>query len=363
MNVSNNSDDNIYALHEDINGPVYAAALSVELVLAFVPNLFIIVYSLCHPVILKQPSMIFLTKLALVSMLSAITYVPFVIITDATGEWIFGRADEPTDGVCQFAGFMYDFTDSMSIHVLAIISFDQYLFIVKPLIYRQYMKSWTAFTIVTIVTIYVALHNIVPFFGFGGYTFLPILGACASDWIEYPDFVAILAVTRALPMIIIVITSLWTFFFTRNFIRQEKKRKVSVMRSTSIIKNEQSIYSKRIRNLVGIFGALLTVMLISYSPFIIVATVGPIAPIQLWPTVVVLYFVNSFATPIIQIYFRRDLQAGITNGARKIKALFSKLCHVAYKRARGCCKHEDEDDNVGHTDQSRSASVDCINVN
>ena len=116
--------NNSYVLSGEINGSVYTAVLSIELVLAFVPNLFIIVYSLCHPVTLKQPSMIFLTGLAVINLLSVTLYIPFAVITASTGEWIFGETDEQREGVCQFAGFMLTYTGGTSIHTLAIISFD-----------------------------------------------------------------------------------------------------------------------------------------------------------------------------------------------------------------------------------------------
>lgn len=44
----------------DINGPSFAVVVGIELILAFIPiksYLFIVVYSLCHYKILKQPSL------------------------------------------------------------------------------------------------------------------------------------------------------------------------------------------------------------------------------------------------------------------------------------------------------------------
>ena len=358
--MSMNDSDDIYTLNGEINGPLYAAALSVELVLAFIPNLFIIVYTLCHPKILKQPSMVFLTKLAIVNLLSVVFYIPFAITTASTGEWKFGETDKQRNGVCQVVGFNLNFTGGVSIHMLAVISFDRFLLIVKPLLYRQYMKPRVAVVIVVTVTIYVALQDIAPFYGLGEYAFMPSVASCVPDWINHPGYVAYISVFRTIPVIVIIITTMWTFCFTHTFIRKEKNRRKMTITKSVYIKAEDSVYTRQVCNLIGIFGALLIAMTVSFLPYIVLGTVGLVigfsnVPDPVSPATLFLFLVNSIAMPTVQIYFRRDLQSSILNGAEKVKALLQK-CAIT-KHERDAYTQTNEEKNRCGADELQSSSV------
>ena len=79
-----------FTLSEDINGPLLASGIAVELAISFITNSFIFLYTLCHPRILKQPSIIFLTNFIVINLLINIIYLPSLIISAAAGEWVFG---------------------------------------------------------------------------------------------------------------------------------------------------------------------------------------------------------------------------------------------------------------------------------
>ena len=75
----------------------------------------------------------------------------------------------------------------------------------------------------------------------------------------------------------------------------------------------QTIYNRKIYNLIGIFGTLLIVHLISLAPYIIVSIVGLIVGFRNIPTVVlastlVFYLLHPFTSAVVQSYFRQDLR-------------------------------------------------------
>ena len=72
-----------FTLSEHINGPLLASFAAVELAVSFITNSFIFLYTLCHPRILKQPSLIFLTNFIVINLLINITYLPSLIISAA----------------------------------------------------------------------------------------------------------------------------------------------------------------------------------------------------------------------------------------------------------------------------------------
>ena len=312
-----------------INGPAYASALFLEFVLAFIPNLFIIIYTMFHCALLKQPSMIFLTGLALVNLLSSSLFIPFTIVTASVGEWVFGGTTEEKDGVCQFVGFMFTFTVGISVHLLAMISFDRFLLIVKPFVYRRYITPRTVFVSICVMCVYVALQDIAPFLGLGRYDFVPGLASCGPVYIGEEMYVAYFSAFRLVPIIVIVVTSIWTCCFTHSFLARTKNQTNEGLTSPTYTQQNQvdNVYSKRVCFLFGIFGMLILVLVLSFLPYISISVVGIIIKFQNIPIPVlsaapILFFMSYIANPIIQIYFRRDLSSFI---AKKIKRI-NKYC-------------------------------------
>ena len=74
-------------------------------------------------------------------------YLPFTIIALAAGEWIFGSTDEEKRGTCIFAAFVHSCTIPIMFNTLAAISFDWFLFIVKPHLHKWFMRPWVALTL------------------------------------------------------------------------------------------------------------------------------------------------------------------------------------------------------------------------
>ena len=90
----------------------------------------------------KQSSTIFFTSLILAHLVLNLLYLPFTIIALAAGEWIFGSTDEEKRGTCTFTAFLYSYTIPVMFNTLAArsISFDRFLFIVKPHLHKRFMR-------------------------------------------------------------------------------------------------------------------------------------------------------------------------------------------------------------------------------
>ena len=311
--------ESFYILDEDINGPAFAVAVGIELILALVPNLFIVLYTLCHHKVLEQPSMIFLTGLAVVSLLVTVLFLPFTVITAAAGEWIFGQTVEQKDGVCQFVGFVFSLAVTLTFHVLALLSIDRFLFIVKPFVYRNYMKPWVAFVLLATVWTLGILQNIAPFVGLGRNNYAGYVASCLPAW-DYVDYVIYYTVLTLVPVVIIVVTTLWTFCFIRTFLRQDKNLKLTSM-TVSVESNH--IYKRKVCHLFGILGMLLAVLVASIVPFI-VAGIAHVSvglenvPGQVHATIFIIYFASNIAYPTIQAYFRQDIRNAVVNGFTRI---------------------------------------------
>ena len=330
INESDVSDFNkSYTIDEDINGPVFAAAFAVELVLSFVPNLFIVVYTFYNYKVLKQPSMIFLTGLAMSNLLLTVLFMPFTIITAAAGEWIFGRTDEERDGMCEFVGFIFAYGVALVIHTIALISLDRFLLIVKPLFYRHHMKTVTGVILLGLVWTYSFIIITPISHGLGSYDLSTYTASCIPIWVGHRTFVIYALALSTIPFTIIFVTSVWTFCFTHKLIKRHKRRQQSS--SVPSLANihvhtaeEDNIYTKRVQKLFGLFGSLLVVCVVTSSSFMTCTITGlfigfDMIPVQVYVTAFIIFFTGNIANAIIQSCFRRDLKEAVYSGLNKIQ--------------------------------------------
>ena len=131
-------EDYNFTLSEDINGPLLAAVIGIEMVAGLITNSFVIILTACHFKTWKQPSNIFLTNMSLNYLFIAIFLMPVALITCANGEWIFGDTLNQKMRVCQTVAYIYAYSFAAVTFSLVLVSFDRFFFIVKALQYKKY---------------------------------------------------------------------------------------------------------------------------------------------------------------------------------------------------------------------------------
>ena len=308
-----------YVISDELNGPAFAVVVGIEMILALLTNLTIFIFTLYRWKSLKQPSTIFLTGLVLANLIMAILFMPFTFITAAVGEWVFGKTAREKQAVCEFIGFMLALSFEYSTHTLALISFDRFLFIVKPLLYTKYMKTWTAVVIISTLWVILTFLCTTPWYGLGKFRFVPHISSCFPNRLYLIYF----SVITLIPYTTIIVTSIWTFIHTKRFITRRHNENMIASLSVERQELKQTIYNRKIYNLIGIFGTLLIVHLISLAPYIIVSIVGLIVRLRSIPTVVlasllVLYLLHSFTSAVVQSYFRQDLRHAFITVMKRI---------------------------------------------
>ena len=313
-----------FTVIEDVNGPLFATAIAIEMIVALIINLFISIFTLCHPKILKNPSIIFLTNFVVTNVFLVIAYMPSVVITASAGEWVLGSSPEQKNGTCQFMGFIYLYAYYMITFTLTLISVDRFLFIVKPHFYKRFMKTWVAVAMILAVSLLSGILCIFNVIGIGSYEFEIFTAACIPQWpsnIAYLTFILLLLLGC---VAIIIITTVWTFCFTRNFIKKTKDRATA-----STDRAGQNLYNRRIRRIIGMFGMILIATAITYVPLIFIGILGFIIGFQKLPgesgIITLTFFLsNTITNPAIQSYFRKELNDFIV---LKCKRVWKLLCH------------------------------------
>ena len=154
---------NLWDLHEDVNENALCVVLSIHFILAFPANIFILAKSLlfcCSKFKDKSNSHIILVSLALSDLLMTMFYDPLVISTTVSEEWIEGGSESQREIVCDFHGFIYEHSISMSVAALILLSINNFIYIYKPDIFRRIIRA-TVISAVT-VTLWVGLINCPP---------------------------------------------------------------------------------------------------------------------------------------------------------------------------------------------------------
>ncbi|XP_011405490.2 PREDICTED: G-protein coupled receptor 161-like [Amphimedon queenslandica] len=300
--------DGNFTLSDRRDGIALAVVLTIEVILAAIANgavLCITIYQRKH---WRQPSTIFFTSLILAHLVMMLLYLPFTITALAAGEWSIGRTNEQRIGTCFFSIFLYMYTVLIVLMTLAAISFDRFLFIVKPHLHKRFMKLWVAVSLAVAIWILSAVLNVIPLFSFEELTYDDTFGPCYPSYLNtlaYALFIGIIFVTM---IAIIVVTCTWTFCFTRKFLKDQ-----------SIIAGE-SVYSAKKRRLFGIFGSMLLVYIICFTPGGIHLALIPIidTPFGLYATSLASYHFITIANPLVQSYFRPEIKSVFVSAYHKM---------------------------------------------
>ena len=78
-------------------------------------------------------------------------YMPFVIVAAGAGEWIFGDTNHIRDTLCQSHSFVLLYTGGVSLSLLAVLSVDRFLYIVKANVYHKIMTRKVAISIIAAI--------------------------------------------------------------------------------------------------------------------------------------------------------------------------------------------------------------------
>ena len=288
-----------YSLPEDFNGPLIAAALAIQMTGALVANGIVLIATLSQYKSLKLPSTMLFTSLIIMHLVMALLYMPFWIISAASGGWIFGKTTEEKVVTCTIHGCILNYGIWIIFGTLTAISVDRWLFIVKPNFHRRFMKPKVTMTLIVFIWIAALILDTAPFYGFGMVSYGEY-GACVPQFEGEIVYVLSNLTLIIIQVCIMIVTSARTYCFTRKFIREHSQL-------------ADDVYVSRNRRLVGIFSAMLIGYTICFLPALTVTFLSQIFDLkwQHYISVLMLFFMVNIVNPIIQSYFRPDLKKAL----------------------------------------------------
>uniref|UniRef100_A0A1X7VT57 G-protein coupled receptors family 1 profile domain-containing protein n=1 Tax=Amphimedon queenslandica TaxID=400682 RepID=A0A1X7VT57_AMPQE len=277
----------------EVGGPAVATILIIEMILALIANGVVLSITLYQRKSWKQPSTIFFTSLILAHFVLNLLYLPFIIVTFVAREWVVGSTDEEKKWTCYYITFIFWWMVLVIFMTLAAVSFDRFLFIVKPHLHKRFMRPWVALTLTIAIWIFSAIYSIVQIFGFHLY-----IAICLTPAAGIGVFFFLLSVTSII-LVIIFVTSLWTFCFTKSFFKDQ-----------SLIAGE-SVYASKKKRLFGIFGSMLLIYGICFVPGVIYFFLSLVIVLPLWFDIfaTICFLFITVANPVIQSYFRPEIKS------------------------------------------------------
>ncbi|XP_052464947.1 5-hydroxytryptamine receptor 7-like [Carassius gibelio] len=300
----------------------------------------LVVIAVCVVKKLRQPSNYLLVSLAIADLSVAVAVMPFVIVTDLTGVWLFGEV------FCNIFIGMDVMCCTASIMTLCVISVDRYLGITRPLTYPARQNGQLMAKMIVSVWLVSASITLPPFCGWAQN--INTVGVCLiSQDVGYTLYST--AVAFYIPMVVMLFMYYKIFnaarksgakhHFTtlppiqkgcpdpalatveglcmhgmKNGAATEELSTLSSLlnrdrRSASIFRREQKAATT--------LGVIMGVFSFCWLPFFLFTTARPFiggllcncAPVWLERVLLWLGYTNSLMNPFIYAFFNRDLRS------------------------------------------------------
>lgn len=317
-------------------GITTASVLLLFLLIGLPSNLLISLSILCKK-LYRQPTHLLLFSLAMSDLLMCVLVMPIIIVSGYAGGFILGSSDRVRCSVCQ-TGVSFTASTLASLHILALMSLDRFLFIRYPLRYENIVTPGRTVTLILIVCALSCLMAILPLFGIGDIYFDHLTFSCSPRFDYHTDitkniYYLILVVAEAmLPISILVITNIWVMCVARRQIKEIYKIKKSIGNEEQAKAYQRSLktrmqqekYRKQLR-LLRVFGAIFVSHMITWIPLIVrvieVLVRGSDVPSQ-WSNFIIITSVTSHPVlhPLIEACILPEIRRQLN------------IC-------RRCCKH------------------------
>ncbi|KAM8858085.1 G-protein coupled receptor 161 [Synchiropus picturatus] len=191
------------------NGAGVAALESVSIVtinlLACLGNLLIVVTLYRRPYLLT-PSNKFVFSLTLSNLLLSLLVLPFVAVSSAKREWVFGVV------WCNFTALLYLLISSASMLTLAAIAIDRYYAVLYPMIYPMKITGNRAVVVIAYVWLHAVVGCLPPLFGWSSFEFDCFKWTCVASWHKEPSYSAFWVVWCILPPLFIMLACYGVIF-------------------------------------------------------------------------------------------------------------------------------------------------------
>ena len=277
--LPNVSRDSATAEYWGTHAPAVAAFMSIFFVVALFWNSFVL-YSMVRlrSKLLRAPTHVVLFSLAVNDLLLTVLVMPVSIITTIAQDYPFGSNDYVRCKVCQHGG-IFSVLSVSSIHHIALLSLDRFLFIYMPISYKTWVTRWKMlFAVIGVWFISIAI-GVLPLFGFGAVGYSSSIGTCVAIFhgethlTKNINYVLLFFVEALIPITVIVVCNIGLLCLARKHLklRAERRQKYIFSSIKNIDQTEtkpKSEYKLQQLQLLKVFTAIFIGNLITWMPIL-----------------------------------------------------------------------------------------------
>lgn len=308
--------------------PYIATVEAIYFVLAFFWNVFILVSLVRHRKLMKEPASVYLFNLAVTDLMLAVFVILQCFISEVSGGFKIGNTDVTRCGVCEFLGFMLMFLMASTLHTLAMLSFDRFFLLLKPLSYQQYFNRKRALIIILFIWLLSFGIAIPPVLGFGEYAFNVFLSNCHPKWLGHSyrgitnfNYIVFVAGEAGIPIAFLTFTNMWTYKIVALVLKSKLQRQRSFHTK---VKESESDHTRQQLQLAKVFGALFLAHIACWTPVLTAVAVSLIIgqcklPVEVFIVGWLLYLTNPVVHPILETFFIKDLRMRVSRARQSVR--------------------------------------------
>lgn len=310
-----------------------------------IPSCLLIIIGILWQKLYRHPTHILLMSLALNDLIMCVTYIPINIISAFAGEFIFGDNDLTRCHVCQ-TGVIFVIFVHFNVHVIGLLSLDRFLFIRFPLHYHRLVTVKTTIVAVLGTTIFSILISIPPLFKFGEIRFTHSISTCTlyllgktslTKNIYYEVFSIV--VTLSVVGVVLVVTNIWLICIVQKQLKKLYSTDKLSKKTNKDLAGEESqqnasvnkMKNKKQLQLVKVFGGILLVNLITWTPDVLNVAVL-LALNNKYFTIPNGFFVSNYLFFLSQVFLHPLLQVYLIPDIRRL--LGKVVCAKMRRRRR-----------------------------
>ena len=230
FSCSNFSNDNVTSWLWSISPYFRVATLTkssflILFMLIGIPWNLLLIVIIIKKHLFQQPAILLLLNLAVTNLLLCLLVMPMNIIPAIAGEFIFGSSDYARCRVCHLTLIM-SILLLMSVHNIALLSLDRFLYVKKPLQYQNIVTLKRVTAILVLCWLVITAFSILPVFGVGLVIFTEVLSACVLTWgvkglnIHYVYYWVFVVCACLTSVTIFVITNIWMLCIMRKSLKK-----------------------------------------------------------------------------------------------------------------------------------------------
>lgn len=245
------------------------------------PSNIMIIVSITLQRLYQQPTHLLLLSLACADLLLSVLIVPIIGISGFAGGFILGSSDYTRCKVCQ-TGVSLIGLIIFSLHILALISIDRFVFVKYPLRYNKLITQKAVLIAIVIVCTVSIVLALLPLFGVGDIHFDHATFSCSPRF-DYMTgvtknihYVVLVVVEALIPLTVLLVTNVWVLCIAQRHIREIYRTKKSIkdvaqkeVYYQTIKSRLNQLKARQQLRLLRMFGVLLISHMVVWIPLII----------------------------------------------------------------------------------------------